>query len=247
VLHVGTSGWDYREWRPDFYPGELAQSRFLEHYASVLPACEINATFHRLHERHAVARWAETVPPDFRFAAKAHRRLTHRKRLALGATGHLFLRQFLESLEPLGEKLACLLFQYPDYTERDDAALEELVAALPAALPFALEFRNSSWFSPDVIDFAARRGGTVCFAETEGTVPAQLPPGPIAYVRLRADRYAPETRQAWLELLQREAAERRVFAFAKHKDVPANDPFTGVGLAQWLTEQTVGANPGICS
>jgi uncharacterized protein YecE (DUF72 family) len=239
LLHVGTSGWDYREWKPDFYPSDLSQSRFLEHYASTLAACEINTTFYRLHEQRAAARWAESVPATFRFAAKAHRRLTHRKRFALGTTGHRFLRQFFESLEPLGERLACVLFQFAPYTERDDSALAELIEALPAERPFALEFRHESWFSPDVIDRAAERGGTICLSETEGSIPERLPPGPLAYVRLRADHYAPDVRAAWLELLEREAESRNVYAFAKHRDVPADDPFTGVGLAQWLTREAV--------
>jgi uncharacterized protein YecE (DUF72 family) len=244
VLYVGTSGWDYPEWKPGFYPSEVSQSRFLEHYGSRFATCELNTTFYRLHEPRVAARWAASVPPAFRFAVKAHRRLTHRKRFALGTTGLQFLQQFLGSLEPLGEKLACVLFQFPDYTERDDAALEELFEALPAELQFALEFRNESWYSHEVVERASERGGTVCLSETEGSVPERLPPGPLAYVRLRADRYSSEARAAWRDLLEREAEQRDVYAFAKHKDVPAGDPFTGVGLAQWLTKRALGA-PGI--
>jgi uncharacterized protein YecE (DUF72 family) len=234
LLYVGTSGWDYREWKPDFYPAALPHARFLEHYSEKLHACELNTTFYRLHEPEVAARWAAAVPASFRFATKAHRRLTHRKRFALGTTGHLFLKQFLESLAPLGNKLACVLFQFPDFVERDDAALEELVDALPPDLRFALEFRNDSWFEPDVVEWAAGRGGTICLSETEGAVAGRLPPGPLAYVRLRGSHYSEPARAAWLELLQAEARTRDVFAFAKHKDVPANDPFTGVAMAAWM-------------
>jgi uncharacterized protein YecE (DUF72 family) len=199
-----------------------------------------------LHEPQAVGRWAAAVPANFRFAAKAHRRLTHRKRFALGTTGHLFLKEFLDSLAPLGEKLACVLFQFPDFVERDDVALAELVEALPEGLRFAFEFRNDSWLEPEVINWAAGRGGTICLSETEGTVPKELPPGPIAYVRLRGQQYSEDARAAWLELLQAEARTRDVFAFAKHKDVPANDPFTGVAMAEWLSREngSLSANAG---
>jgi uncharacterized protein YecE (DUF72 family) len=234
LLYIGTSGWDYREWKPDFYPAALPHTQFLEHYSEKLRACEINATFHRLHEPQSAARWAAAVPESFKFAVKAHRRLTHRKRFALGTTGHQFLNQFLESIAPLGEKLACVLFQFPDYVERDDAAMSELVEALPTGLRFALEFRNDSWFEPGVIEWAAGHRGTICFSETEGMVPRELPPGPLAYVRLRGERYSEKARGAWLALLQEEARKRDVFAFAKHKDVPANDPFTGVAMAEWM-------------
>jgi uncharacterized protein YecE (DUF72 family) len=234
LLYIGTSGWDYREWKPDFYPANLPHARFLEHYGERLGACEINATFHRLHEPESAERWAAAVPPSFRFAVKAHRRLTHRKRFALGTTGHQFLGQFLESIAPLGGKLSCVLFQFPDFTERDDDALEELVAALPDDLRFALEFRHDSWLVPEVIDWAAGHGGTICLSETEGRVAEHLPPGPLAYVRLRGQQYSEEARAAWLELLQAEGRTRDVFAFAKHKDVSASDPFTGVAMAEWL-------------
>jgi uncharacterized protein YecE (DUF72 family) len=234
LLYVGTSGWDYREWKPDFYPAALPHARFLEHYSQVLGACEINTTFHRLHEPATAAKWAAAVPEEFRFAVKAHRRLTHRKRFTLGTTGHQFLDQFLESIAPLDEKLACVLFQFPDYVERDDAAMAELVEALPAGLRFALELRHESWLVPQVVDWVADHQGTICFSETEGAVPQELPPGPLAYVRLRGQQYSEEARAAWLELLQAEARARDVFAFAKHKDVAANDPFTGVAMAEWI-------------
>jgi uncharacterized protein YecE (DUF72 family) len=238
LLYAGTSGWDYREWKPDFYPATLPHARFLEHYSQELGACEINTTFYKLHEPQNVAKWAEAVPSSFKFAAKAHRRLTHRKRFALGTTGHLFLKEFLDSLAPLGEKLACLLFQFAPFVERDDAALAELVEALPASLGFALEFRHESWFVPDVVEWVAEHRGTVCLSETEGLVPERLPPGPLAYVRLRGSRYSEEARAAWLELLQAESRSRDVFAFAKHKDVPANDPFTGVAMAEWMAARS---------
>jgi uncharacterized protein YecE (DUF72 family) len=209
-------------------------SRFLEHYARELGACEVNATFYRLEEPRAVERWAKAVPEEFRFAAKAHRRLTHRKNISLGAAGTVFLERFLESLTPLGKRLACILFQFPNFTERDDQALAGFLEALPAELTPAFEFRHPSWYVDAVKERIAEAGGTVCLSEQTGEVPHRLPPGPIAYVRLRAPDYSYATRSGWLELLRGEAANRDVFAFAKHEGVPAGNPFAGVGLAQWL-------------
>ena len=80
----------------------------------------------------------------------------------------------------------------------------------------------------------AAAGGTVCVGETAGAVLPRLPDGPFAYVRLRADRYSPEARGAWRDLLEREAAGRPVYAFAKHEGLEAGDPFGGIGLAEWL-------------
>ncbi|MGI9540334.1 MAG: DUF72 domain-containing protein, partial [Miltoncostaeaceae bacterium] len=129
-----------------------------------------------------------------------------------------------------------VLFQFPPTRERDDAVLTALLGSLPRGLPFAMEFRHASWDESGVAERIAEAGGTVCIGETEGRVPDALPPGPLAYVRLRADRYSPEAREGWRDLLEREGAERPVFAFAKHKDIPAGDPYGGIGLAEWLAE-----------
>jgi len=235
-LHIGTSGWAYPEWRPAFYPQGLPQSRFLAHYAGEMNACEVNTTFYGLQEESAVAEWAAATGDDFRFTAKAHRRLTHVARMTPGAPWLGFLRQFLASLAPLEDRLGALLFQYAPTRARDDDGLAAVLEAL-AGLPFAIELRDPSWAAQEIEEAIAGGGGTVCVSETEGMVPDRLPPGPIAYVRMRADRYSEAARDAWLELLLREAATRPVFAFAKHKDIPAGDPLGGVGMAQWLVDR----------
>jgi uncharacterized protein YecE (DUF72 family) len=243
LLFVGTSGWAYKEWSGAFYPDGLPQARFLEHYSRMLGACEVNATFYRLQSEATFLRWRQSVPESFRFAVKAHRGVTHRKRFDPRPGAGDLLGRFLGSLEPLGERLACMLLQFPDFVERDDAALRSLLGALPAALPFACEFHHPSWDEPQVWESVATRGGTICLLETQGSVPDRLPPGPIAYVRMKATRYDEQARVGWLDLLRREAAGRDVYAFAKHEGVPAGDPFAGVGLAQWLVEHSDAGQP----
>jgi uncharacterized protein YecE (DUF72 family) len=240
--HVGTSGWAYKEWKPAFYPGDVPPDRFLEHYGSVLTACEINATFYRLQSESTVARWASATPPSFRFAVKAHRRLTHTRRMAWDEAERAFLARFLASVAPLGERLGPVLLQYPPTRQRDDAGLEAVLDALPPGIAFAVEFRHDSWAASAVFDRIAERGGSVCISETVGAVLDGLPPGPFAYVRLRADRYAAEARDGWLDLLRREGAARPVYAFAKHEGIPAGDPFGGIGLAEWLVGR-IGQDP----
>lgn len=235
-LHVGTSGWAYKEWKPAFYPDGLAQDRFLAHYASVLTACEINATHYRVQSEAVVARWAAAAPPGFRFAAKAHRRITHARALPPAEGGDVFLERFLESLIPLGDRLGAVLLQFPPTRRRDDGALADLLSCLPPGLPVALEFRHESWDEPAVAERIAGHGGTVCISDRDGAVLERLPEGPLAYVRLRGEDYAPQTRADWLELFEREAADRPVYVFAKHEGVPAGNPFAGVGMAQWMVE-----------
>lgn len=233
-LYVGTSGWAYKEWKPGFYPDDIPQSLFLEYYGQQLSACEVNATFYRLQKDSTFEKWADSVPEQFRFASKAHRGITHRKEFApVGERGE-FLQTYLDSLSPLGSRLACVLFQFPPFVKRDDDALEALLDALEGNLRFACEFRDESWEDDEIADRVAATGGTICISETEGKVPKALPPGPLAYVRMRAQEYSAPARKKWLELLDSEGAKRDVFAFAKHEGIPAGDRYGGVGLAQWL-------------
>ena len=240
ALFIGTSGWAYKEWKGAFYPRELPQSDFLRYYASILSACEINATFYRLQSESTLARWRQSTPDRFRLAVKAHRRLTHGRQIAADDASRAFKRTFLESLSALGPRLSCILFQFPPHRERDDGLLERLLADLPSNVHPALEFRHESWDSVEVRERVAGVGGTTCFSDVSGQPPDSLPPGPIAYVRLRADRYGDAERAGWLSLLRSEAEKRDVYAFAKHEGTPAGDPYAGVGLAVWLVQQTGG-------
>jgi uncharacterized protein YecE (DUF72 family) len=237
-LYVGTSGWAFKEWKGGFYPRTLPQARFLEHYARELGACEVNATFYRLQSAETFAKWREATPAGFRFAVKGHRRLTHWKRLEVSERWRSFAAEFFASLAPLGEHLGCVLLQFPPYLERDDTALEALLSILRDGPPLAIELRHESWQGDDVGGRVAERGATLCLADEGGPVPEELPPGPLAYVRMRAERYSEAEREGWIELLRREATSRDVYAFTKHEQGPADDPFTGVGFAQWLAERS---------
>jgi uncharacterized protein YecE (DUF72 family) len=241
TLHIGTSGWAYTEWRGSFYPPRLPQSGFLAFYGEQLGACEVNATFYRAQAPPVLERWAAAVPGPFRFAVKAHRRVTYRKQLAPDPVTEEFVRDFTASLSPLGDKLGSLLVQVPEFAERDDAALTALLDVLPAELPFACEFLHPSWSSREVAEALAERGGTVCVREETGTALTSLPPGRLAYVRLKGEHYDARAREELRELFDREAAERDVFVFARHKDVPSDDPHTGLGLARWLASPETGS------
>lgn len=238
TLYIGTSGWAYPEWKPDFYPAELPRTRFLEHYTSTLSACEVNATFYRLQNEATFTRWAGATPPGFRYAAKAHRRITHSRRMEPNDRDRSFIATFLASLSPLRERIGAILLQYPPRRLRDDSALDAVLDTLPDTFRFAFEFRHESWRAAEIESRLARAEGTVCLADTSGAVPDRLPPGPFAYVRLRAERYTEEQRDGWFHLLRREAGARDVMVFTKHEGIPAGDPYGGIGLAQWLSART---------
>lgn len=244
ALYIGTSGWAYPEWKPLFYPHGLPRSRFLTHYSGVLTACEINATFYRLQTEVTMKRWLTATTERFRFATKAHRRLTHSRQLPLAGQSRRFLDEYLRSISPLGDRLGAVLFQFPPHRERDDDSLQQLLAILPRTHRYAFEFRHPSWSAPEVAAMVAAAGATICLAESQGEVPSQLPPGPLAYVRLRFDAYSEAARSGWKELLTRESAARDVFAFTKHEGVPAGDPSSGIGFAEWLARSAASEASG---
>lgn len=241
TLYVGTSGWAYKEWKPGFYPAGVPQTRFLEHYATQLPAVEVNATFYRVQSETTVDKWHGFTPTGFRFAAKAHYLLTHRKQMTWGDDQKEFLHDYLKSVGRLEDRLGPVLLQHPPHRERDDAALTEVLAALPSGFTFVFEFRNDTWTDRSIEDRVAESGAGLCVSDTTGEVAERLPAGAVGYVRLRSERYTAEQRAGWLDLLAGEAEKRDVYAFTKHKGIDASDEYGGVGLAGWLHDQTRGS------
>ena len=156
---VGCSGWNYKHWREIFYPRGLPASRWLEHYARHFDTVEVNATFYRLPTLQATTRWAEGSPPDFLFAVKASRYLTHVKRLREIAAGWSRLAPLVEPLAR-AQKLGPILWQLPESFHRDDGRLSQALAALPA-WRHCFEFRHASWFVPEVEEILREQGAAL--------------------------------------------------------------------------------------
>jgi uncharacterized protein YecE (DUF72 family) len=142
TIHVGTAGWSIPRADQPRFPGGASH---LARYARVLPAVEINSTFHRPHRASTFERWAASVPRAFRFSVKIPRTITHDQRLARAAPQ---LDAFLEDLAPLGAKLGCLLVQLPPSLAFEARVARAFFAALRKRFErgVALEPRHASWF-----------------------------------------------------------------------------------------------------
>ena len=147
-VRIGCSGWNYPHWRERVYPKGLPARRWLAHYAELFDTVEVNNTFYRLPKRDSVAGWVEESPPDFLFAVKASRFLTHMKRLTDMGQG---VGRFYERIEPLlrSPKMGPVLWQLPENFHRDDKRLGSALARLPAGR-HCFEFRHASWFVDEV-------------------------------------------------------------------------------------------------
>jgi uncharacterized protein YecE (DUF72 family) len=235
-LFVGTSGWAYPTWKPDFYPAKLAQKKFLEHYATQLNTVEVNFTFRQLVKETTIQNWIEQTPAHFRFGVKAHQVITHIKRLK--ATEE-FLARFLATIAPLASagKLGPVLFQLPPNLKADAALLNDFLDAVPRALPAAFEFRHESWFADSTWEALKSHGVALCVAETEERATPDVVTGPFVYYRFRKPSYTEEERHGMVARIgEHMAAGRDVFAYFKHEETPegalyARDLLREVGQA----------------
>ena len=162
-VRVGCSGWNYAHWRERVYPKGLPAKRWLEHYATLFGTVEVNSTFYRLPKRGAVEGWVHQSPPNFVFAVKGSRYLTHLKRLTELGPG---LERFYERIEPLVEspKLGPVLWQLPENFHRNDERLADALRRLPPGR-HCFEFRHRSWFAADVYALLRDQGAALVIGD----------------------------------------------------------------------------------
>lgn len=233
-LWVGTSGYNYPEWRGSFYPPKLPAAKMLPYYAERFTRVEINYTFYRIPNAKILAGWDQETPEGFRLTLKAPKRITHIARLRDCAE---LLEYFVRTAGTLGPKLGALLFQLPPYLRLDLALLDEFLRALPAGTCAAFEFRHASWMAPAVFERLRQQNLALCIADSEKfSTPPEIT-ADYAYFRLRDEGYTPGDLARWAELIRtRAAACREVFVYFKHEESG-----TGPEFARQLLE---GLAPG---
>nr|WP_296073361.1 DUF72 domain-containing protein [uncultured Actinoplanes sp.] len=213
MLTIGTSGWQYRDWRPArggdetgyLYPAGLPQRLWLEHFAERFLSVEVNNAFYRLPERRTFEQWRSRTPADFCFAVKMSRYLTHVKRLREPAEP---VARFLDRAEGLGDKLGPVLIQLPPTMKADLGALRETLSRFPSRVRVAVEPRHETWFTDDCRRLLEQHGAALCWADRKGR-----PTTPLwtttdwAYLRLHEGRAKPWPRYGraalatWVERL----------------------------------------------
>lgn len=219
-LFIGTSGWAYPSWKPGFYPEKLAQTKFLNYYASQLNTVEVNLTFRQLLKNTTAAKWIAQTPPNFRFTIKAHQVITHIKRLK---NTEEFLARFVSTMEPLSQagKIGCVLFQLPPNLKADPKLLQEFLVTIPKGLKAAFEFRHESWFADDIFGCLKQHNRALCIAETEERTTPDVVTADFCYYRYRKPEYPPVERQGMLLRMQEHLSSGRdTYAYFKHEETP---------------------------
>lgn len=180
-VRIGTSGWHYAHWKGCFYPRDIPASEWLAYYARQFHSAEINSSFYRLPDEHALSLWHESTPEGFVFSAKASRFITHMKKLT---DPEAILPPFLERIGLLGNKLGPLLIQLPPHWHRNPERLQAFLQVARNTYRYAFEFRDPSWFDPRVYAILAKHRAAFCIHDLN----RQLSPLEITtdfvYVRL---------------------------------------------------------------
>jgi len=165
MLWVGTSGWQYGDWRGSFYPDALPQRGWLAHYAERFRTVELNNSFYRLPEASSFRRWRDEVPEDFVVAVKMSRFLTHLRRLREPAQP---VALFMERARELGPKLGPVLLQLPPTMRVEPERLADALDQFPGDVRVAVEPRHESWFCERVRSLLEDRGAALCLADAPG-------------------------------------------------------------------------------
>ena len=235
-VRVGTSGYNYAEWKGSFYPHDLPTAKMLPYYAARFPTVEINATFYRMPTPKTLAGWAAATPEAFVLALKAPQRITHFARLRNVDDP---LRVFCDSARTLGPKLGPLLFQLPPNFQKDTDRLAETLFQLPPDLRCAWEFRHVSWLADDVYDLLRRRNAALCIADSEAASTPLVVTADFGYLRLRDEGYTESDLARWAETLRRLGEGwRETFVYFKHEESG-----TGPAFARKLTDLLTSAAP----
>lgn len=180
-IYIGTSGWHYEHWLGTFYPARLPASRMLSFYLEHFDTVELNNSFYRLPSEKALDTWRESTPPNFLFAMKGSRFLTHMKKLKDPGPG---LEKFLARADRLGEKLGPVVFQLPPNWPPNIERLQTFLKALPRHHRYAFEFRNPSWNTPDVYASLRAHHVAYCIFEIAGFQSPIEVTADFVYVRL---------------------------------------------------------------
>lgn len=234
---VGTSGYNYPEWRGSFYPEKFPTAKMLAYYAERFPTVEINYTFYRLPTEKLLAGWSEGTPAHFCFTLKAPRRITHDAKLQRCED---LLQVFCRTSRTLGAKLGVLLFQLPPNFKKDLDVLRAFLELLPEGTRAAFEFRHPSWLEEDVYEALRRRNVALCVADSEKLSTPVVVTADYAYFRLRDEGYQDADITRWAETVRGLTGVPDAFVYFKHEEQGLGPDFARrfVAALEGKTEET---------
>ncbi len=214
-IFVGTSGWHYKYWVGNFYPAGMQSKDFTKYYLQFFRTVEINNSFYKLPSAETFASWRASVPDDFVFAVKASRYITHMKKLKDPQESTI---RFFENLIPLAEKTGPILFQLPPAWKVNAERLENLLRVIPPHFRYTFEFRDHTWYTPEIYELLRQYNAAFCIYELANHMSPLEVTADFVYIRLHGPTafkyqgsYSDETLTFW--------ADKCLEWQAQHKDV----------------------------
>jgi uncharacterized protein YecE (DUF72 family) len=212
---IGTSGYNYPEWRGSFYPERFPTARMLAYYAERFDTVEVNYTFYRMPTEGLLDGWSKGTPEGFTFTLKAPRRITHDSRLQQCVD---LTQTFCRTAATLGSKLGVLLFQLPPNFKRNDAVLTAFLGSLTPGIRAAFEFRHESWHDDVVFGALRARNLALCIADSEKMSTPVVSTADYTYFRLRDEGYKPADIDRWGSVIGGLTPARDAFVYFKHEE-----------------------------
>ncbi len=244
---VGTSGWQFDNWSGRFYDAGTPKESWLAAYAQTFSSVEVNNTFYQLPERSKLERWREATPPDFTFAIKANRYITHLKKLLDPVEP---LATLYRHLEPLEDRIGPILFQLPPNWHRNAGRLEAFLDHLSAQHRHVFEFRDPTWFHPETIEALADHDAAFCTYDLGAKQSPVALTSDLAYVRLHGEetayegRYSEDALATWAGRVREWSREGRdVFVYFNNTSGDGHAPFDAQRLRHRLAERPDDAPP----
>jgi len=216
AIWVGTSGYNYPEWKGTFYPETLSSAKMLPYYAERFPTVEINYTFYRAPNEKILDGWSKATPERFKLTLKAPKRITHDARLRDCGDR---VRPFLETAATLGPKLGVLLFQLPPNLKKDLTLFDAFLDTFPPRVCAAFEFRHASWFDEEIYARLRARNLALCVADSEKLETPVVITADYGYFRLRDEGYTPVDIARWGDVIREKTSGcGDVFVYFKHEE-----------------------------
>ena len=229
-LWVGTSGFQYAEWKGTFYPEDLPTSKMLPFYAERFSTTEVNYTFHRIPSPKTIEGWWKATPARFKFSLKAPQKVTHFAKLRNCADT---LRYFCEVITDLEGKLGAVLFQLPPGLKKDVGLLAAFLEDVPAPMRAAFEFRHESWLDDETFTLLKSKNAALCIAESEKLSTPPEATADFGYLRLRREDYQEADIARWAEVVRaKSSAWSDAYIYFKHEESGVGPKFAAEMLAQ---------------
>jgi uncharacterized protein YecE (DUF72 family) len=235
AIWIGTSGYNYPEWKGTFYPEKLPVAKMLPYYSERFSTVEINYTYYRTPNTKVLAGWSGATPERFRLTLKAPKRITHDARLKDCAER---VQRFVETARTLGPKLGALLFQLPPNLRKDLGLFDAFLDGLPSGVVAAFEFRHGSWLTDETYERLRARNLALCVADSETMATPVEITADYAYFRLRDEGYTPDDLVRWAAVIREGTADcSDVYVYFKHEESG-----TGPAFARRLIDE-LGVEP----